>query len=104
MSSTSTILASIKSKVHRVLPDAKVMLFGSRAYGNPTSESDWDILILTPGPVNSELKKNIHVSLFPLSVEIGGFINALTIQESEWQNNPSYYSLQQTLKSGTVQA
>jgi predicted nucleotidyltransferase len=96
MPSTSTILASIKSKVHRVLPDAKVILFGSRAYGNPTSESDWDILILTPNPVNTDLKKDIHRILFPLSVE--------TIQESEWQNNPSYYPLQQTLKSGIVQA
>jgi predicted nucleotidyltransferase len=104
MSSTADILASIKSKVHLVSPDAKVLLFGSRAYGNPTSESDWDILILTPNPVNAELKKDIHTSLFPLSVEIGGFINALTVQESEWQNNPSYYSLQQTLKSGMVQA
>jgi predicted nucleotidyltransferase len=98
------ILSSIKSHVQAVVPGAKVLLFGSRAYGTPTEESDWDILILTNQPVNSEIKKKIHTVLFPLSVEIGSFINTLAIQENEWLNNPSYYSLQQTVKKGMVQA
>jgi len=59
------ILSSIKSQILRVAPDAKIMLFGSRAYGTPTAESDWDILILTPQPVNADLKRNIHDTLFP---------------------------------------
>jgi len=98
------ILSSIKSQVQAVVPGAKVLLFGSRAYGTPTEESDWDILILTNQPVNSEIKKKIHAVLFPLSVEIGSFIDTLAIQENEWLNNPSYYSLQQTVKNGMVQA
>jgi len=36
-----TILSSIKSQVQAAVPDAKVSLFGSRAYGTPTEESDW---------------------------------------------------------------
>ncbi len=98
------ILSSIKSQVQAVVPGAKVLLFGSRAYGIPTSESDWDILILTKQPVDAALKKNIHTKLFPLSVAIGAFINALTIQEDEWESNPSYYSLHQTVKRRMVQA
>jgi predicted nucleotidyltransferase len=104
MTSTTQILSSIKSQVQIVLPDAEVLLFGSRAYGTPTKESDWDILILTDIPVNSETKKKIHNKIFPLSVEIGAFINTLTLQQKEWQNNPSYYSLHQTIKRGVVQA
>ena len=34
------ILSSIKSHVQAVVPGAKVLLFGSRAYGTPTEESD----------------------------------------------------------------
>ena len=104
MATSNKILSSIKSQIQTVVPGAKVLLFGSRAYGVPTEESDWDILILTEQPVNSAIKKNIHTSLFPLSVEIGAFINTLTVQENEWVNNPSYYSLHQTLKRGMVQA
>jgi uncharacterized protein len=101
---SGNILSSIKSRVQTVVPDAKVLLFGSRAYGTPTEESDWDILVLTSQPVNSAIKKDIHASLFPLSVEIGSFINTLAVQENEWMNNPSYYSLHQTVKRGMVQA
>jgi predicted nucleotidyltransferase len=90
--------------VQRVLPDAKVLLFGSRAYGVPTEESDWDILILTDDTVSTELKKNIHTHLFPLSVELGAFINTLTVQEDDWLNNPAYYSLHLTTQGRMVQA
>jgi hypothetical protein len=87
-----------------VSPGSKVLLFGSRAYGVPTEESDWDILILTEHPVNAAIKKEIHSNLFPLSVQIGAFINTLLVQEDDWLNNPSYYSLHQTINKGMVQA
>jgi len=104
MAAADEILSSIKSQVLAVVPGAKVLLYGSRAYGVPTSESDWDILILTEQPVDSAIKKNIHTNLFPLSVKIGAFINTLTVQKDDWENNPSYYSLHQTVKSRMVQA
>ena len=104
MALPNNILSSIKAQVQKVSPGAKVLLFGSRAYGVPTEESDWDILILTERPVNSAVKKQIHTTLFPLSVQIRAFINTLTVQEDDWMNNPSYYSLHQTVNKGMVQA
>ena len=104
MVTSNEILSKVKSRVLAIMPEAEIFLFGSRAYGISTEESDWDILILTDGPVNATIKKNIHTSLFPLSVEIGAFINTLTIQKDEWENNPSYYSLHQTVKGRMVQA
>jgi predicted nucleotidyltransferase len=38
---------SIKSTVGSFLPDAKVFLFGSRARGQATKDSDYDLLIIT---------------------------------------------------------
>ena len=98
MVNDNVILSSIKSQVQTVVPDARVMLFGSRAYGNPTAESDWDVLILTSRQVTTAVKADIHDVLFPISVRIGAFINTLVVQETEWITNPSYYSLQQTTK------
>ena len=41
-------LYTIKSTVHTFLPGAQVLLFGSRARGNDTKHSDYDILVITP--------------------------------------------------------
>ena len=40
-------LNAIKSTVGAFLPDAKVLLFGSRARGQATKDSDYDLLIVT---------------------------------------------------------
>jgi len=98
------ILSAIKNRIQNAIPGAKIFLFGSRAYGIPTEESDWDILVLTREPATAAMKKEIHTTLFPLSVQIGSFINTLIVQESDWLNNPSYYSLHQTIKGKMVAA
>ena len=98
MANDNAILSSIANEVAKVLPGARVSLFGSRALGTATSESDWDILIITHEPVTRKLKTEIHNILFPISVRICSFINTLTVQEDDWKNNPGWYSLQQTIK------
>ncbi|MCK9403289.1 MAG: nucleotidyltransferase domain-containing protein [Chitinophagaceae bacterium] len=40
-------LHTIKSIVHTFLPGAQVLLFGSRARGNDTKYSDYDVLVIT---------------------------------------------------------
>jgi uncharacterized protein len=40
-------IQSIKSTIGSYLPDAKVYLFGSRARGQATKDSDYDLLIVT---------------------------------------------------------
>lgn len=93
-------MTTIRSRVKEIAPDAKVVLFGSRAYGQPNEESDWDLLILTHQPVDRQLKNRIQSGLFPISVDIGAFINILTIQQAEWVSNPAYYTLRQSIKQG----
>jgi len=46
MAATSPIVEIIKTTVHEFLPDAEVMLFGSRARNEETAESDFDILLI----------------------------------------------------------
>jgi predicted nucleotidyltransferase len=40
-------LEAIKSIVNSLLPDSKVLLFGSRARGAANTESDYDLLVVT---------------------------------------------------------
>ena len=43
----SETLNTIKSTVQNALPGARVLLFGSRARGNDTRYSDYDLLVIT---------------------------------------------------------
>ena len=44
---TTQLSQNIKSVVHSFLPQAKVLLFGSRARGDNQLESDYDVIIIT---------------------------------------------------------
>ncbi len=95
----NNILSSIQKKIQTVEPTATIFLFGSRVNGTASNESDWDILILLKEPVNKQKKRIIQDIVFPFSVTIGAFINLLIIWEIDWLNNPSYYSLHQTIEA-----
>jgi len=45
--SNQEVLNTIKSTVHSFLPEAQVLLFGSRARGDFDGDSDFDLLIIT---------------------------------------------------------
>ncbi len=51
MKRNAEIIELIKQTSHEYLPDAEILLFGSRARKNASSDSDYDILLIT----NSEL-------------------------------------------------
>jgi DNA polymerase sigma len=98
------ILPDIKSQVHKIVPDAQVILFGSRANGTYTDESDWDILVLTKQLHSKATKWQIYDMLFPLSMQHSAFINLMLVQEDEWKNNAGYYSLRKNIGDNFVPA
>lgn len=102
MLNQTEILSAIKSLVAEEIPDAKVYLFGSRATGKVHEESDWDVLILTSGKADRSLKHKIHDKLFPLSGEICSFIDFIIVNEKDWEENPSYYSLSLSIENEVV--
>ena len=98
MQTRQQILVAIKSQIREILPEAEVILFGSRANDTAHEESDWDILVIINNAVDRrKLKKSIHNKIFPLSVAIGSFINVLLLTKTDWQRDPSYYSLRQSV-------
>lgn len=98
------ILKLIKSEVQSIVPDASVLLFGSRAYGIPTVESDWDILILTKNKYPRATKGLIRDKLFPLSVEQAAFINLVLAQQQEWETSPNFYALRMDIGNKWIMA
>ncbi len=99
---TTDTLAKMKELVHTVLPDAKVILFGSRANNTAHEESDWDLLILDKSNIDKKTKWAVHDVLYPLSVEMFTFINSIEANEDEWENNPGWYALKLSISRNPV--
>lgn len=54
------ILQAVKQTLHLVVPNAKIILFGSRARNDAQEDSDWDLLILIEKDriLNDDFDKN----------------------------------------------
>ena len=98
MQTKEKILMTIKSQIKEVIPEAEIILFGSRVNNTAHEESDWDILVVTNDSIDrKKLKQAIHDKIFPFSVAIGSFINVLLLTARDWKKEPSYYALRQSL-------
>ena len=80
------ILFKIKNAVSELDPDARIILFGSRARGDSGKESDWDLLILTSIPANEENKRNIRNHLLDIELETEQAISTLIHHNDYWRN------------------
>ncbi len=79
------LLQKIKQVVHKILPERTLIFFGSRARGEASPDSDWDILVLTE-TVTYELEHNLWASIFDIELDEGVIINLLILPKDEWEN------------------
>jgi len=56
MKNRKSLLSTVRKKIRDIDPEARIILFGSRARGDSNPNSDWDFLILTRKEVNQDLK------------------------------------------------
>lgn len=94
----------IKSAVKKKDPSADIFLFGSRARGQSTKDSDWDILILLhKHTVNRLLEKEFRDELFEIELEIGEPISTFVFSKSEWESRHAVTPLYQSVKREGIQ-
>jgi predicted nucleotidyltransferase len=76
------IIETIKSTAHEYLPDAEVLLFGSRARKDEKDDSDYDILLVTKTNLTPKeklpLKTNIRKSLLSFGIRSDVLIQSET--------------------------
>lgn len=79
------ILNEIKNTLHAVAPNAKAVLFGSRARNEAHAESDWDILILVEkDKIRNEDFDTIAYPLVELGWTLDEMINPVLYTFKEW--------------------
>jgi len=80
------ILESIKSIVLNIDENSEVVLFGSRARGDFSANSDWDMLILLEKEATEALKRHIRDQIFDLELETDEVISTIIENKADWAN------------------
>jgi len=81
---TAEIAQLVKQTARAILPDAEVILYGSRARGTEGPESDWDFLIITDATVNVALEESMREAMDALSLDLAEVISAFLENRHTW--------------------
>lgn len=82
------LLDRCRRAIKQAVPDADVILYGSRARGDAHQYSDYDILVLVDQSVNIALKDRILTSVYPLELETGAMLTLVTYDRRRWESSP----------------
>ena len=79
------ILNRIKSGITTKDPNAEIYLFGSRARKDNRSDSDWDILVITPrDKITFDYESDLRDPIIDIELETGQSISVLVYSKSDW--------------------
>jgi len=86
------LLQRCKEAIRQVVPDADVILYGSRARGDANEYSDYDILIIVNGSVDMALEERILDKIYPLELETCEVLTFIVYSTQDW-NSPLYRAM-----------
>ncbi|MFH1052436.1 MAG: nucleotidyltransferase domain-containing protein [bacterium] len=85
------ILNEIKQAIFSVEPDADIYLFGSRARGDYQDDSDWDLLILLDGMINTRRKEKIIEALIDTEITHGITVFPMAMNKEYWKYDKVFH-------------
>ncbi len=100
---SKAILNRIKAGISEIDPEAEVYLYGSRARGDNRTDSDWDILVITPRKkVTLDYETDLRDPIYDIELETGQIISLLVYSELDWKTRMSYSPLFSNIKKEGV--
>jgi predicted nucleotidyltransferase len=82
----SVLLNRVKTAVRALVPEAEIILYGSRARGTARADSDWDFVILLPSPRDKKLEVKIKNCLYDIELETDTVLTSIIRSKQEWQS------------------
>lgn len=86
-SSNADLLNRCKQIVLEIIPDAEIILYGSRARGDADEDSDFDLLIFVKDPVHWKTERILGDRLYSLELETGKLISLQLIPREKWNSS-----------------
>ncbi len=86
------LLRHCKSAIGKAVSDAEVILYGSRARGDASDDSDYDLIVVVSGLVDMAVEDRIRANLYPLELETGAVITLMVYSRAEW-HSPLYRAM-----------
>jgi len=96
------IASLIRDRINSVDSKAHVIIFGSRARGDASTDSDWDILILTDYPVSIAIEDDFRDQLLDLEMETDQTLSIFIYQKSDWNTRHKITPLYANVKKEGV--
>jgi len=72
--------------IRKHLPHARIILYGSRARGEARRDSDYDLLVLTPHKISSDIEDAIFDETYDVLLKTGQWISVRHIDHSTWDS------------------
>lgn len=86
------LLKMCRDAVQRVDASAQVILYGSRARGEATEESDYDLLVITEGEANLGREDFMRQQLYPIELDTGSVLTLFLVRRGDWES-PEYRAM-----------
>lgn len=74
------------SQLHSNYPIKTILLYGSKAKGNSTAESDMDLLVLTGRKLNWKERNSMTDAIYDIQLKYDVVISLLVVPEDEWKS------------------
>ena len=87
-----SVLEQCKRAIGAAVPDARIILYGSRARGDAEVDSDYDLLILTDQTPSVRLDEAILDRIYPVELETGAMISFVVQNTTNWKT-PLYRAM-----------
>jgi predicted nucleotidyltransferase len=96
------IFENIRTLKRQLLPNDRMILFGSQARGNARADSDWDLLVLLNKEKSNFIEDNDKYG-YPfteLGWDYGVAINPIVHTKNEWEQNKIFPFYKNVMREG----
>ncbi len=94
-------LREIKNFINQTFEESKVFIYGSKASGEPTQESDLDLLIIVPN-LDWKVKKKIINKITEINWKYDTNISPVIVSKEEWIKYPTMPLFQEVKEKGLM--
>lgn len=85
---TSEIINRITEELLKIEPEMQIYLYGSRSRGDFRTDSDWDVLVISPKEdITFEYEMKLREPIVDLELEFGEVISLLVYSKNDWVHN-----------------